>query len=134
MATIRGAIHLTQLDELKIEPRDGKQKLTLRCSIFARINKQTGKGEYNRISFTSDAKFIVDKALALGLPDGRIDTRKNPVYLDIPFRRLYFTMYQGPNGPGMQGYADIDGDVSRCFPPPVNSNHGQTHQGGQQQQ
>ena len=52
MATLRGIAQLIRLDELMVEPQDDKQKLTLRCSIFSKHNKQTGKNEYNNINFS----------------------------------------------------------------------------------
>ena len=131
MATLRGIAQLIRIDELKVESQDDKQKLTLRCSIFSKNNKQTGKNEYNNINFSSSIPFIMDKVLALGLPAGRTDPN-NPIFLDIPYRQLHFTTYQGHNGFAMQGFAEIDGEISRCFPPPATANHGQGDQNDQQ--
>ena len=117
MATLKGVALAVRLDECKIENTQSGPKASLRTSFFAEFDSKTNKASYNRVIFTTKSKYRIEQLAALKLPTGRLD-KDTRIHLTIPFSNLHFNLWQGQQGPGMTGWAYIDGEVTVAIPAP----------------
>lgn len=129
MATLKGVALAVRLDEFKIEQTTNGPKVSLRTSLFAEFDKKANKAIYNRVIFTTKNKYRIDQLSAIELPTGRLD-KNTVIHLTIPYANLHFNLWQGPNGPGLTGWAYIDGEVSVAIPSPKPARSDDRHSGG----
>ena len=117
MSTLKGIAIAVRLDEFTIENTENGPKARIRASFFAEFDKQANQARYNRVIFTTRSKYRIEQLAALGLPQGRLD-RETIIHLTIPYANLHFNLWEGQNGPGMTGWAYVDGEVTVAIPAP----------------
>lgn len=137
----KGVLMAVALDEFSLEnvTEKGQQKTkaTIRVSFpggySAGQNGQQGKREYCRLRCTTSSPYMIEKLMALGIPQGRVPQGQQ-FYLTIPYKNMYWTLWNGNSGPGVTGYAEIDGDVlwTQPAPKPQNNQNGGFQNNGHQ--
>ena len=117
MAGLKGVAIAVRLDEFKIENTQSGPRASVRTSFFAEFDKRANKARYNRVIFTTKSQYRIEQLAALNLPTGRLD-QETRIFVTVPYAQLHFSLWQNERGPGMTGWAYIDGEVTVAIPAP----------------
>ena len=117
----KGTLVGAELDEFTLEQvtenNQPRTKATIKVSFPGGYTKDAqgqGKREYCHLRITTTVNHFIERLQALGIPQGQQPRGGQKFYMVIPVKNMYWTLWQGKQGPGVTGYAELDGEPGWC--------------------